>query len=161
VSCGPMSERDALGSRKGRVDELLESARSGLKRVSPHEAAELWASGGLLVDTRPASQRSEFGEIPGAIVIERNVLEWRLDPTSPHCHQAVVGPDQDIIVVCQAGYASSLAAASLRQLGLSRATDLIGGYEAWVEAGLPTTLSGPPDWSPDQAGHDLFYNHDK
>jgi rhodanese-related sulfurtransferase len=138
VSSSPEPARDSVDSPKSRVDEMVESARSSLRRVSPHEAARLWASGGLLVDTRPASQRSEFGEIPGAIVIERNVLEWRLDPTSPHRHQAVVGLDQDIIVVCQAGYASSLAAASLRQLGLSRATDLIGGFEAWAEAGLPT-----------------------
>jgi rhodanese-related sulfurtransferase len=74
-------------------------------------------------------------------VVERNVLEWRLDPTSPHRHHKVTGPDQDIVVVCQAGYASSLAAWSLRELGLSRATDLVGGYEAWLGAGLPTTLN--------------------
>ena len=144
-----------LGARPCRVDEMVEKARSGLTRVGPQEAANLCASGGLLVDTRPASQRAEFGEIPGAIVIERNVLEWRLDPSSPHRHDAVVGPDQDIIVFCQAGYASSLAAASLRQLGLSRATDLIGGYEAWARAGLPTSLSGPQISRPDQAELDL------
>jgi rhodanese-related sulfurtransferase len=124
-----------------QVDEMLERARSTYRRVSPFEAAHLWASGGLLVDTRPAAQRAEFGEIPGAIVIERNVLEWRLDPTSPHRHEKITGPDQDIVVLCQSGYASSLAARSLRELGLARATDLEGGYEAWLEAGLPTTLS--------------------
>jgi rhodanese-related sulfurtransferase len=124
-----------------RVDETLEKARSTYRRVGPFEAAHLWASGGLLVDTRPAAQRAEFGEIPGAIVIERNVLEWRLDPTSPHRHEKVTGPDQDVVVLCQSGYASSLAARSLRELGLVRATDLEGGYEAWLEAGLPTTLS--------------------
>lgn len=101
----------------------------------------MWAAGALLVDTRPAAQRAEFGEIPGAIVIERNVLEWRMDPTSPDRHPAVTGPDQDIVVFCQAGYASSLAAASLRELGLSCATDLEGGYEAWLQAGLPTTAA--------------------
>jgi rhodanese-related sulfurtransferase len=127
-----------------RVDEMVDKARSGLRRVEPHEAARILASGGLLVDTRPASQRAEFGEVPGAIVIERNVLEWRLDPTSPHRHEAVVRSDQDIVVMCQAGYASSLAAASLRQLGLSKVTDLVGGYEAWAEAGLPTTLTASP-----------------
>jgi len=128
---------------RSRVDEVVEEARSRYQRVDPFEAAQLWASGGLLVDTRPAGQRAEFGEIPGAVVIERNVLEWRLDPTSPHRHEKVTGPGQDIVVFCQAGYASSLAAASLQELGLSRATDLIGGYEAWLEAGLPTTLTRP------------------
>ena len=76
------------------------------------------------------TQRAQFGEIPGAIVIGRDPLEWRLDPTSPHRHEKVTGPDQEIVVVCQAGYASSLAAWSLRQLGLLRASDLVGGYEA-------------------------------
>ena len=111
------------------------------RRVGPHEAARLWASGGLLVDIRPRVQRAEFGEIPGAIVIERNVLEWRLDPSSPNRHDAVTGSDQDIVVVCQAGYASSLAAASLLELGLLRATDFVGGYEAWAQAGLPTSTA--------------------
>jgi rhodanese-related sulfurtransferase len=125
--------------RPSHVDELLERARSRFRRVGPYEAARLSASGGLLVDIRPQAQRAEFGEIPGAIVVERNVLEWRLDPSSPDRHDAVTGPQQDIVVVCQAGYASSLAAASLLELGLSRATDLVGGYEAWAEAGLPTS----------------------
>jgi rhodanese-related sulfurtransferase len=124
-----------------RVDEMLDKARSGYRRVSPREAARIWAGGGLLVDTRPVTQRAEFGEIPGAISIERNVLEWRLDPTSPDRHEQIGGPDQDIVVFCQAGYASSLAVASLRQLGLSRVTDLVGGYEAWLATGLPTTLT--------------------
>ncbi len=124
-----------------RVDEMLGKARSGYRRVTPHEAARIWAGGGLLVDTRPAAQRAEFGEIPGAISLERNVLEWRLDPTSPDRHAQVTSPDQDIVVFCQAGYASSLAVASLRQLGLSRVTDLVGGYEAWLATGLPTTLT--------------------
>ncbi len=124
-----------------RVDEMVEKARSRYQRVGPFEAARIGASGGLLVDTRPVAQRAEFGEIPGAIVIERNALEWRLDPTSPHRHEKVTGPDQEIVVVCQAGYASSLAAWSLRQLGLLRASDLVGGYEAWLGAGLPTTLN--------------------
>ncbi len=140
----PRTTRGPAPTPPCRVDEMVETARAGLRRVEPHEAARIWAAGGLLVDIRPASQRAEFGEVPGAVVIERNVLEWRLDPTSPHRHEAVVGPDQDIIVMCQAGYASSLAAASLRRLGLVKATDLIDGYEAWVEAGLPTTLTRSP-----------------
>ena len=109
--------------------------------VSAPTRRQRCADGALLVDTRPAAQRDEFGEIPGALVIERNVLEWRLDPTSPHRHSAVTGPDQYVVVICQAGYASSLAAASLRQLGLTNATDLIGGFEAWAQAGLPTVSS--------------------
>jgi rhodanese-related sulfurtransferase len=133
---------NAFEEPASRVDELVERARSSYRRVGPLEAARLWADGGLLVDTRPAAQRAEFGEIPGALVIERNVLEWRLDPTCPSRHPAVTGPDQSIIVMCQAGYASSLAAASLRDLGLSGATDLEGGYEAWQQAGLPTTAPG-------------------
>jgi rhodanese-related sulfurtransferase len=116
----------------------VERARATYSRVSAHEAAALGADGGLLIDTRPAAQRAEFGEIPGALVIERNVLEWRLDPTSPHRHPAVTGPDQCVVVICQSGYASSLAVASLRQLGLTNATDLIGGFAAWAQAGLPT-----------------------
>ena len=123
------------------VDQLVARARATYSRVRAHEAAALGTDGGLLVDTRPAAQRAEFGEIPGAFVIERNVLEWRLDPTSPHRHSALTGPDQHVVVICQAGYASSLAAASLRQLGLSNATDLIGGFEAWAQAGLP--IAGP------------------
>jgi rhodanese-related sulfurtransferase len=123
------------------VEQLVERARATYSRVRAYEAAALGADGGLLVDTRPAAQRAEFGEIPGALVIERNVLEWRLDPTSPHRHPALTGSDQHVVVICQAGYASSLAAASLRQLGLTNATDLIGGFEAWARAGLP--IAGP------------------
>jgi rhodanese-related sulfurtransferase len=144
VTKEPSSAPGPAATPLSRVDEMVENARSSLGRVEAHEAARIWAAGGLLVDIRPASQRAEFGEVPGALVIERNVLEWRLDPTSPHHHEAVVGPDQDIIVMCQAGYASSLAAASLRRLGLAKATDLIDGYEAWVKAGLPTTLTRSP-----------------
>jgi rhodanese-related sulfurtransferase len=132
-----------VSGTSSRVDQLVDRARSSYRRVSAEEASEIFASGGLLIDVRPAAQRREFGEIPGAIVIERNVLEWRLDPTSPYRHPAVNGPDQDIVVVCQEGYASSLAAATLREMGLSRATDLDGGYQAWVGAGLPTAPGGP------------------
>jgi rhodanese-related sulfurtransferase len=128
-------------SPRSCVDQLLERARASYIRASAYEAASLQADGAVLVDTRPAAQRAEFGEIPGALVIERNVLEWRLDPTSPHRHPAVTGPDQHVVVICQAGYASSLAAASLRQLGLTNATDLVGGFEAWAQAGLPTVSS--------------------
>ncbi len=131
---GPGTQAESAPSG---VDQLVERARAGYRRVRAHEAAMLQADGGLLVDIRPAAQRSEFGEVPGALVIERNVLEWRLDPTSVHRHSALRGPDQHVVVICQAGYASSLAADSLRQLGLANATDLIGGFEAWAQAGLP------------------------
>jgi rhodanese-related sulfurtransferase len=133
------------GASPSNVDQLVERARATYSRVRADEAAAVGADGGLLVDTRPAAQRAEFGEIPGALVLERNVLEWRLDPTSPHRHSALTGPDQHVVVICQAGYASSLAAASLRQLGLTNATDLIGGFEAWAQAGLP--IAGPSSGS--------------
>jgi rhodanese-related sulfurtransferase len=119
------------------IDDELAKARRSLERVSPAEAAAAVETGALLVDIRPVAQRSADGEIPGALIIERNVLEWRLDPESPHRVPEVGGPDQVVIVVCDAGYASSLAAASLRAVGLSRATDLDGGFQAWRAAGLP------------------------
>jgi rhodanese-related sulfurtransferase len=120
------------------VDELLEIARSGLVRVSPAEAATATANGALLVDIRPVGQRDADGEIPDAIVIDRNVLEWRLDPSSPH-RIPQVDEHKTVIIVCNEGYASSLAAATLQQLGLPGATDLIGGFQAWKRSGLPVT----------------------
>ena len=122
------------------IDEQLALARSGLTRLSPEEAAAAHAQGALLVDIRPALQRAD-GAIPGALVIERNVLEWRLDPASPDRIPEVEGYDQTIVVVCDAGYASSLAAASLQALGLVHATDLDGGFQAWRTAGLPITAA--------------------
>jgi rhodanese-related sulfurtransferase len=89
------------------------------------------------VDIRPREQRAREGEIPGALIVERNVLEWRLDPASDHRLGVVVGYQQPIVIVCSEGYASSLAAASLQDLGLVNATDLIGGFRAWEAAGLP------------------------
>jgi len=97
------------------------------------------AEGGLLVDTRPVEQRRRDGEVPGALVIDRNVLEWRLDPASAHRVPNVAGYDQPIVVMCDEGYSSSLAAASLQDLGLVGATDLEGGFQAWAAAGLPVT----------------------
>jgi rhodanese-related sulfurtransferase len=120
------------------VDELLAAARQRLQRVGPHEASDAVARGALLVDTRPQWQRREEGGIPGALVIERNHLEWRLDPTSDARIPEAVDHDVEVIVVCSEGYSSSLAAASLQDLGLHRATDLDGGFRAWRDAGLPT-----------------------
>ncbi|MCU1380801.1 MAG: Rhodanese domain protein [Acidimicrobiales bacterium] len=90
------------------------------------------AAGGLIVDIRPSELRQRDGELPGALVVDRNVLEWRLDPTSDHRLPEVSGTDQQIVLVCDEGYATSLAAATLRQLGLHRATDLVGGFQAWL-----------------------------
>ena len=136
------------GSRRARhrgpvsaVDDLLTAARGRLVRVTPHEAAAETAQGALLVDTRPAELRGRDGEIPGAVIIERNVLEWRLDPTSEARIPEVRDHDVVVIVVCDEGYASSLAAASLLDLGLRRATDLDGGFQAWRAAGLPVDAS--------------------
>jgi rhodanese-related sulfurtransferase len=119
------------------IDEILASARARLDRVSPHEMAAALRRGAVLVDIRPAAQRAEFGEFPDAIVIERNVLEWRLDPRSDARLPFATSFDLEVIVTCQEGYTSSLAAASLQDLGLHRATDLAGGFKAWREAGLP------------------------
>jgi len=114
------------------VDIYLAAARAGLDRVEPaHLAAEVEA-GALVVDTRTDAQRARDGALPGAVVVDRNVLEWRLDPSCPHHIPQVHDAAQRIIVVCNEGFASSLAAATLRRLGLHRATDLVGGYQAWV-----------------------------
>jgi rhodanese-related sulfurtransferase len=112
------------------IDTLLDRSRSRLQRVSPAEASRASAAGAVLVDIRPALQRATHGELPGALVIERNVLEWRLDPAS-EAPLPIAAYDLEVIVLCQEGYASSLAAATLQELGLHRATDVIGGYAAW------------------------------
>jgi rhodanese-related sulfurtransferase len=119
------------------IDEILETARARLTRLDPHAVAAAMRRGAVLVDIRPAAQRAEHGEIPGAIVIERNVLEWRLDPRSDARLSFATGYDIEVIVTCQEGYTSSLAAAALQDLGLRLATDLDGGFVAWKAAGLP------------------------
>ncbi|MEU5938621.1 rhodanese-like domain-containing protein [Micromonospora sp. NPDC047548] len=124
------------------VDALLEQARAGLRRLSPQETVEAVRAGALLVDTRTEPQRREQGGLPGAVVIERTVLEWRLDPASEWRIPEATGYDREIVVVCRYGDSSSLAAASLQALGLRNATDMIGGVQAWREAGLP--LSDEP-----------------
>ena len=119
------------------ADQLLERARARLVRVDAPRAAKELAGGALLIDIRPADQRAAQGDIPGATVIDRNVLEWRLDPASPW-HAASVGDhDQRIILICAEGFQSSLAAANLQEMGLVNATDVIGGFESWAAAGLP------------------------
>jgi len=114
-----------------RVDEVLAEARTRIGRVRPADLEQVLAGGGLVVDIRPEAQRHEEGALSGAVVIERNVLEWRLDPRGDHRIPEVRDHDQEIVVVCSAGYASSLAAASLADLGFTRAADLDGGYLAW------------------------------
>ena len=120
------------------VEELLVAARARLHRLDPPAAARAHAAGALLVDIRPVQVRWRDGEVPGAVVVDRNVLEWRLDPASPHRLREVTSRDRRVVVFCSEGYASSLAAATLRQLGLD-ATDVDGGFVAWKAAGLPVT----------------------
>lgn len=113
-----------------RIDAILDNARAALTRLSADEVPEALARGALLVDIRPAAQRAAEGEVAGALVIERNVLEWRCDPTSDARLPQATGDDVEWVVLCSEGYTSSLAAASLKDLGLHRATDVIGGYHA-------------------------------
>ncbi|WRZ25820.1 rhodanese-like domain-containing protein [Streptomyces sp. NBC_00243] len=120
------------------VDELLDRVREGLDRVEAKEAYDAGQAGeALLVDIRYAALRERDGLIPGALVVERNELEWRLDPQGSHRTPEATSHDLRVVVMCNEGYASSLAAVSLRQLGLHRATDLVGGFQAWKAAGFP------------------------
>jgi rhodanese-related sulfurtransferase len=119
------------------ISEVLADARARLDRPDPATAAAFAEDGAYLVDTRPAWQREQYGTIPGALWIERNHIEWRLDPTSDARIPEAVDHDVMWVVVCSEGYSSSLAAASLQDLGLHNATDLAGGYQAWKAAGLP------------------------
>ena len=120
------------------MHEILAAARSRLTRVTPDQAFSDIRAGAVLIDIRPAAQRAAEGEIPGSVVIERNHLEWRLDPQSDARLPWVTGYDLLPIVICAEGYTSSLAAAALQELGFGRATDVAGGYLAWQAAGLPT-----------------------
>ena len=124
------------------IDEILASARARLIRVTPRQAFGELSGGAVLVDIRPAAQRAAQGEIPGSTIVERNHLEWRLDPFSDARLPWVTGYDHRVIVFCVDGYTSSLAAAALLDLGLHRATDVIGGYRAWVAEGLPSAPAG-------------------
>ena len=119
------------------IDELLTEVRERIDRVSPMEAAAEMTGGALLVDIRAESQRAADGVVPGAVYHPRNVLEWRMDPSSGHNDPAVGGIERRVIVMCNEGYQSSLAAATLREIGFARAADLDGGFQAWRGAGLP------------------------
>jgi rhodanese-related sulfurtransferase len=119
------------------IDEILAAARTRLNRLEPKEALAAQRDGAVLVDIRPAAQRAKTGIIPDALVVERNVLEWRFDPASDARLPVADRYDLEVIVYCEEGYTSSLAAAALLDLGLFRATDLAGGISAWRAAGLP------------------------
>lgn len=119
------------------VEQLLADARAGLERLTPEQARAAMGAGALLVDIRSESQRASDGLIPGARFVPRNVLEWRLDPASPHRLPVVTGYDLEVVVLCNEGYSSSLVADTLRTLGLTHSVDVIGGFVAWAALGLP------------------------
>jgi len=119
------------------ADELLHAARGRLVRVTPEQALAAQNAGALLIDVRGDDQIRDHGSIPGAIRIPRNVLEWRVDPTCAACDPRIADRALLLVIVCQQGYQSSLAAANLQEMGFTRATDLAGGFDAWVAAGLP------------------------
>ncbi|AKK26349.1 rhodanese-like domain-containing protein [Mycobacterium sp. EPa45] len=124
-----------------RIDRVLDDARGGLRRLAAEEIPSALRRGAILVDIRPAAQRAAEGETPAALVVERNVLEWRCDPTSDAKLPQAKDDDVEWVVLCSEGYTSSLAAAALQGLGLHRATDVVGGYHALAEAGVLAELS--------------------
>jgi rhodanese-related sulfurtransferase len=136
------------------VDDLVAEARSIIDRITPEEAHDELADGALLIDVRTSEQRAEHGDIAGAVPIGLNVLEWRLDPSGEWRISQATRHDVRVIVFCQEGYSSSLAAARLQSLGLHRATDVIGGFAAWRDAGLPIDrpIRGDGEPSPPASG---------
>jgi len=125
-----------MGART-TIDELLAQARAGLVRVEPHEARDAISEGALMIDIRSEVQRAADGIVPDTIWLERNVLEWRCDPSCEAHDDRVGGLERRVILMCYEGYQSSLSAATLQQLGFHAATDLVGGFQAWRAAGLP------------------------
>ena len=132
-----MSER-----RASALDAVLAGAQARYVRLSPARAWAALQAGALLVDTRPADQRRRDGEVPGAVVVGRNVLEWRLDPDGAWRMPEATGPDQQVVLLCDEGCSTQLAVVSLLELGLVRATDVVGGIQAWLADGLPTAPAG-------------------
>jgi rhodanese-related sulfurtransferase len=126
-----------MSERRKTIEELLDEARGRLRRLEPAEASGAHADGAVLIDIRSEVQRGRDGVVPGALFFPRNVLEWRCDPSSPSHDPRVDDLDRALIVMCNEGYQSSLAAVGLQQLGFQRATDLAGGFQAWRAAGLP------------------------
>ena len=131
-----MSERQTVGA-------LLKAARSRLERLQPQAALRAQADGALIVDTRCAELRRDEGVIPGSVHVPLSVLYWRLDRSSGYSDPALTDTERQVVLYCAHGYSSSFAAATLRDLGFSRATDIVGGFEAWAAAGLPVTPLGP------------------
>jgi rhodanese-related sulfurtransferase len=125
------------------IDDLIDEARRHLHRVGPREALAAQQRGALLVDIRPQVSRDSEGRLPGALVVDRNVLEWRFDPACD-ARLDIASYDLELILVCNEGYASSLAAASLQAIGIRRATDMTGGFRAWRALGLPVVSSYEP-----------------
>ncbi|HET9873375.1 MAG TPA: rhodanese-like domain-containing protein [Propionibacteriaceae bacterium] len=146
-----MSVPEASDEAPAAIDLLLEQVRATLQRVPATDLPAAVDAGALIVDIRPVEQRERDGEFPGAVVVDRNVLEWRLDPTSQFRLPEAADPARRIIIVCSEGYSSSLAAATLQQLGRWNATDLIGGFQAWL-ADIGTISTGDrverPDGTP-------------
>jgi rhodanese-related sulfurtransferase len=127
-----------MAARRTTIDDLLEAARRRIDRIEPAQAVAALRDGAVLIDIRSERDRGRDGVIPGALFVPRNVLEWRLDPASGHSDPELrASLDRHIILVCDEGYQSSLAAATLQDLGFARATDLVGGFQAWRAAGLP------------------------
>jgi rhodanese-related sulfurtransferase len=126
-----------------RIDEVLAAARGRLRRLPARQVPDALRRGAVLVDIRPQAQRERDGGVPAALVIERNVLEWRCDPTSEARLPHAVDDDVEWVVLCSEGYTSSLAAAALQDLGLHRATDVAGGYRALCETGALAELARP------------------
>ena len=143
VKARHLSEPGVDSCRDQRLDQHLAQARSRLARLQPQEALVAVQQGALVVDIRPEFQRRRDGEIPIAVIVERNHLEWRLHPASSGRIEEAVDVNLQWIVICDEGYASSLAAASLQMTGLQRATDVVGGFQAWCAAGLPVAR---PRW---------------
>ena len=127
-----MNSNESIEQERNSTANILAEARQSLLRVTPEMLSGERENGTLIVDIRPVEQRQRDGDLPGAIVIDRNVLEWRLDPSSEHRIPQVTGYDIRIVIVCNEGYSSSLAAAVLQKLGLHQAVDMIGGYQAWL-----------------------------
>ena len=124
-----------------RIDAVLDAARAKLDRIEARDVPAALSRGAVLVDIRPAAQRAREGDVPAALVIERNVLEWRCDPTSDARIPEAVGDDVEWVVLCSEGYTSSLAAAALKDLGLHRSSDVVGGYQALKSAGVLAQLN--------------------
>ena len=141
--------------RISATDRILADARGRIARYEPREAQERSLNGSMIVDLRSHDERAREGVIPGSVHVPRSVLEWRVDPGSGYANPVVADGDVELILVCHEGYSSSLAAASLRELGRERVADLIGGFEAWCDAGLETVAPPPPqDGLPGMGGRE-------